>query len=69
MINEINGTLGLEFSKLWGFVFEIMCYLLFLSFFSLEKGLLVLNFGTLSVKLNWAQRTECASSTRCKNYK
>lgn len=37
MINEMNGTLGPQLAKLWGFDFEIMCCLLFLSFFSFGK--------------------------------
>lgn len=44
--------LGPEFAKLLGFFdFEVMCYLWFLSISPLGKGPLVLNFGTLSVKL------------------
>ena len=44
MINEINGTLGPEFAKLWGFDFEIMCCLFISFIFLLWK--MVLNVKT-----------------------
>lgn len=50
MINEMNGRLGPEFAKLWGFDFEIMCCLFISFIFLLWK--MVLNVKTLSVKLN-----------------